>query len=332
MSVSTNALKRLALTLLPLPLWSVTISSLPHKEERFLYPVYPLACLAAAATTAAAPAAVAAFFAPLKKLLLPRSRPSSSSSSSKRSASFYSFFSVVLQASLVLFASAVGVSRVAALLASYSAPLGIYLSLPSDPVPPPPRRSDPDASSVEEEGETSSSNTNSLVCLGAEWHRFPSSFLLPGEAYRLGFVSAGFGGLLPVPFDSAKGGTRAAPDSLNDRNARDERNELANDAACDYFVGVAPPSGDARQVGRDWSEVASSPFLDVNAAAVRALPALSRAFYLPRWFAAGVLRRPSWAAEEGLLKERARYVLMKRNRNVQRGAARIAGNSAFASD
>ena len=52
-SVSPRALKRLALVLLPLPLWAVTISALPHKEERFLYPVYPLACLAAAATDVA---------------------------------------------------------------------------------------------------------------------------------------------------------------------------------------------------------------------------------------------------------------------------------------
>lgn len=329
LSVSPHALKRLALTLLPLPLWAITISSLSHKEERFLYPVYPLACLAAAATVATAPAAVAAaFFAPVKKMLLPRSSSRRSNSSSS-SASVYSFFSFALQASLVAAAALVGASRVSALLASYSAPLRIFSSLPSDPASPPPQRGDPDSAV---KGNSTSTTNHSLVCLGAEWHRFPSSFLLPGEAYRLAFVAAGFGGLLPVPFDVSRGGTRAAPDSLNDRNARDERNELVNDAPCDYFVGVAPPLGDARLEGRDWTEVAASPFLDVNAASVRALPALSRAFYLPRWFAEGVLRRPAWAAAEGLLRERGRYVLMKRRRGIRRGAARIAASAAFLSE
>lgn len=307
-SVSPRALQRLALALLPLPLWSLTISALPHKEERFLYPVYPLACLAAAAAVAAAPAAVAAVFGAASAALLPRQRRRSSAR--RGSASFYSLFSLALQASLVALAALVGASRVAALLASYSAPLRIYSSLPADPPAP-------------------AQNRSSLVCLGAEWHRFPSSFLLPGEAYRLAFVAAGFGGLLPVPFDASQGGSRAAPDSLNDRNARDERNELADDAACDYFVGLAPPLGDApraatagereegkegKEGGGDWAERAALPFLDVNAAAVRALPAPARAFYLPRWLAAGVFRRPSWAAEEGSLRERGRYVLMERLR------------------
>ncbi len=41
----------------------------------------------------------------------------------------------------------------------------------------------------------------SWVCLGDEWHRFPSHFLLPSAAYRLAFVGSGFRGLLPRPFD-----------------------------------------------------------------------------------------------------------------------------------
>lgn len=41
----------------------------------------------------------------------------------------------------------------------------------------------------------------SYVCLGDEWHRFPSSFHLPSPAYRLAFVKSGFRGLLPRPFD-----------------------------------------------------------------------------------------------------------------------------------
>ncbi len=33
---------RLAVAVAPVFVWVVAISALPHKEERFLYPVYPL--------------------------------------------------------------------------------------------------------------------------------------------------------------------------------------------------------------------------------------------------------------------------------------------------
>lgn len=42
------------------------------------------------------------------------------------------------------------------------------------------------------------------VCVGAEWHRFPSSFFLPGPSYRLQFVKSGFTGLLPRQYDPAQ--------------------------------------------------------------------------------------------------------------------------------
>ena len=42
------------------------------------------------------------------------------------------------------------------------------------------------------------------VCVGGEWHRFPSSFFLPSPAYRLAFVQSSFGGLLPTDFDTSK--------------------------------------------------------------------------------------------------------------------------------
>lgn len=39
------------------------------------------------------------------------------------------------------------------------------------------------------------------VCVGSEWHRFPSSFFLPSAQYKLQFVKSGFTGLLPRAFD-----------------------------------------------------------------------------------------------------------------------------------
>lgn len=40
------------------------------------------------------------------------------------------------------------------------------------------------------------------VCVGSEWHRFPSAFFLPADSYRLAFVDFGFGGMLPTEFNT----------------------------------------------------------------------------------------------------------------------------------
>ncbi len=46
------------------------------------------------------------------------------------------------------------------------------------------------------------------VCVGEEWHRFPSSFFLPSSAYRLRFVDPTFDGLLPRHFNRSEVGDR----------------------------------------------------------------------------------------------------------------------------
>ena len=42
------------------------------------------------------------------------------------------------------------------------------------------------------------------MCVGNEWHRFPSAFFLPSPRYRLAFVESGFGGLLPTDFNASR--------------------------------------------------------------------------------------------------------------------------------
>lgn len=38
------------------------------------------------------------------------------------------------------------------------------------------------------------------LCIGGEWHRFPSSFYIPDERVRLSFLRSDFHGQLPQPF------------------------------------------------------------------------------------------------------------------------------------
>ena len=49
------------------------------------------------------------------------------------------------------------------------------------------------------------------VCVGDQWHRFPSSFFLPGSRLRLQFVQSAFDGLLPRHFNASEVAPAAPP-------------------------------------------------------------------------------------------------------------------------
>lgn len=60
--------------------------------------------------------------------------------------------------------------------------------------------------------------SGSVLCVGSEWHRFPSSFFVPDYVGEVRWIDDGFRGLLPFPFNSTLGGTASAPPYLNDKN------------------------------------------------------------------------------------------------------------------
>lgn len=57
-----------------------------------------------------------------------------------------------------------------------------------------------------------------VLCVGSEWHRFPSSFFIPDYVAQVQWIDDGFRGLLPFPFNSTLGGTSAAPAYFNNKN------------------------------------------------------------------------------------------------------------------
>lgn len=73
------------------------------------------------------------------------------------------------------------------------------------------------------------SYAGSTVCVGSEWHRFPSSFFIPSYIKEVRWVDDGFRGLLPFPFNSTLGGTTAAPTYFNNKN-------MASDAQYVMFL------------------------------------------------------------------------------------------------
>lgn len=132
--------------LLPLHLWLGAMSAIAHKEERFMYVVYPHICLGAALSLDA-----------LCELGASRALVRFSKQAKPAAAA--------AAALLVGGMALLSVSRTAALLTNYDAPMRLFAELPPG---------------------------GGTVCFGSEWFRFPSSFFLPGDDFKVGFVKTRF--------------------------------------------------------------------------------------------------------------------------------------------
>ncbi|CAN8024902.1 unnamed protein product [Ixodes persulcatus] len=123
----------------PMYLWFAIFFSQAHKEERFLFPVYPLVCLCAAVTLDSLEAlvAVGGWARRLERL----------GSSASR------FLWVAFLATTTL----LSISRTVALYRNFRAPMEIYMEL----------------------APLAGDGRATTLCLGKEWYRFPSSFFLP---------------------------------------------------------------------------------------------------------------------------------------------------------
>ncbi|OQR85604.1 alpha mannosyltransferase [Achlya hypogyna] len=209
--------------LLPLGVWLGIMFAQPHKEERFLYPIYPYVCLAAAW---ALQSLVCVLPVGLGRLGV---------------AVFFALYVVT------------STLRVVSVTTQYGAPLMVYQFLST--------HLEQDAAAVR-------------VCVGKEWHRFPSHFFLPDHA-RLAFVRSAFRGQLPTSFTT----TYAIPEHMNDLNL-EEVSRYVDLASCDFVVDrdVPTPSADEPSFAQDpaWAPVYAEPFLLAEAS-----ERIARAFYVP---------------------------------------------------
>ncbi|PIA42223.1 hypothetical protein AQUCO_02100239v1 [Aquilegia coerulea] len=148
----------------PMYIWLAFMSLQPHKEERFLYPVYPLVCVAAAAVIESFPDLFRDKYAPNEKSLTV-------------------MIAKILRPMVLGLILCASHSRTFSLINGYSAPLEIYKHFEHH----------------EDVG------TGSVVCVGSEWHRFPSSFFVPDYVGEVRWIDDGFRGLLPLPFNATLG-------------------------------------------------------------------------------------------------------------------------------
>ena len=174
----------------PFYMWLTLFSLQRHKEERFMYPMYPALALNAAVS--------------LYILLVPLIGVADQGATTTigRSSKFKQRIIWILG----LVTMSTGLLRTVGMVTAYSAPIQVHRALllrhKHDMV-----------------------NAHANICYGKEWYRYPSSFFLP-DGFRAKFVKSAFDGLLPGEFSEAKVGfgfwpTWLVPSGMNDRNEED---------------------------------------------------------------------------------------------------------------
>lgn len=217
----------LAVRLAPFYVWLGTLTAQAHKEERFVFPAYPFLLFNAATTLYLMRGWLETAYIRVTK--------------SPYRASSTSIFSQATRA-VTLFAAVISVARILAWSYYFHAPLSVIHALetqelprvlnvtgllpPPPPIPPKTLSSDPrDTPRIDLRPVKL---LNITLCIGKEWYRFPSHFLVP-DGVNVEFVKSEFNGLLPRHFvPSTNGsllwtrdGTRFTPQDLNDLNKED---------------------------------------------------------------------------------------------------------------
>ncbi|DAZ98957.1 TPA: hypothetical protein N0F65_000489 [Lagenidium giganteum] len=202
---------RLLAFLSPLYIWMAIMFSQAHKEERFLFPVYPLLCLGAAVTLSAIAFQTQRVFGPA-------------------SAVGGAVTKLIVWGTLGSYA-VLSASRVTSNTLNYSAPLRVYQHLSEHVLP----------NQLTARGALLGPNAAATVCISKEWYRFPTSFFIPSNATQVLFLKSSFSGLLPKPFEQHENGTSTIPSAMNNQN-REEPSRYANVEDCDYVVDLNLPA------------------------------------------------------------------------------------------
>ncbi|XP_042901366.1 alpha-1,2-mannosyltransferase ALG9 [Parasteatoda tepidariorum] len=235
----------LILCLVPMYLWMLFFFPLAHKEERFLFPIFPMICLGGAVGIDSLQRIYHYLFG-------------------KKKMSDYLDYTSWISVSIMILFTILSTSRIFAVYKGYRAPNEVFMELGTYPY---------------------NENLHPLppeypvnVCVGKEWYRFPSHFFLP-DNWNLQFLQSDFKGHLPKPYSSLPNATRIIPSDMNDLNL-EEPSRYVNIKECDYIVDSDFPhfSKLEPRYSRDpnWKVLFSVPFLD----AARSHQ-FFRAFYVP---------------------------------------------------
>eukprot|EP00188_Purpureofilum_apyrenoidigerum_P006193 Plantae.Rhodophyta-Purpureofilum_apyrenoidigerum.ctg9180.p1 GENE.Plantae.Rhodophyta-Purpureofilum_apyrenoidigerum.ctg9180~~Plantae.Rhodophyta-Purpureofilum_apyrenoidigerum.ctg9180.p1 ORF type:complete len:671 (+),score=82.18 Plantae.Rhodophyta-Purpureofilum_apyrenoidigerum.ctg9180:33-2015(+) len=265
-----------AIFLSPSWIWLFVFFNQPHKEERFMSPIYPQLCLIASVTLTDI---LTLLFGETSEGSLRLDHSEGATDDNKatlngdsRKGIIFTLMRTFFTLLILSICALLSASRTAAILRNYSAPVEIFKTL----------------SRVEFQRGIGPRNAPSVfyardaeinICMGKEWHRFPSNFFLPDQRYRLRFVKSNFDGMLPKFFNESRYGSRAKTTGFNSFNREDPGQYISDPAQrCHYYVdmgatgetGENPIPEDSRAV------LFREPFVDKERS-----PLLVRTFYVP---------------------------------------------------
>ncbi|VVC34297.1 GPI mannosyltransferase [Cinara cedri] len=229
--------------LTPLYLWFFVFIIQPHKEERFLFPIYPLIQLASS-------------------ISLEYIRDMHLHSSIIHNFNFLKLYNKFVDIAYIPFLFVfflLGVSRSTLLIKAYRAPLIAYTQLSSDLLTLP---------------ETDIIN----LCVGKEWHRYPSSFFLPSDRWKMHFIRSDFRGLLPGRFSEES--LTEVVENFNDQN-KEELDKYSDIRICHFLVDLNSNQTSEMEPnyvegGSQWTLWLSIPFMNNQKTSL-----LYRTFYIP---------------------------------------------------
>ncbi|XP_030749642.1 alpha-1,2-mannosyltransferase ALG9 [Sitophilus oryzae] len=199
------------LSLSPMFLWLAVFMFQKHKEERFLFPIYPMICLAGAISLDIVQKLLFRCWSLFHKY--------ANKSTSLRNVHYLdkTTFVTIIAVGLSFI---LGISRIIALYRNYHAPLDLMMELNRYP------------------SEIKISDRSQIhVCFGKEWHRYPSSFFLPNTNWNVHFIKSEFDGMLPAPYASQHNATQIVHPHFNDQN-KEEPSLYYNVNHCHFLLDL----------------------------------------------------------------------------------------------
>ena len=249
-------------------------SLVPHKEERFLTQVYPSIVLGSALV-------LGTLIAHLNSLF-----------SSK-----LAFLGKVIGVCCLVLYVLLSISRNAALVMNFSGHRRLLSGFNSY---------------LNDNVEMKLINRDLNVCMGKDWYRFESSFLLPmlskgvniesSKNTEMFWIDANFTGLLPQPFGPFPSGLSTPTGSFNNEN-REEKVAYTSLDICDFVIDTvssSDPLDIARRNGADFQTLFCFDILDLDHS-----DAPWRSFYIPL----NAVSHHYTFADMCLFKSRTRLVL-----------------------
>ncbi|XP_020288827.1 alpha-1,2-mannosyltransferase ALG9 isoform X2 [Pseudomyrmex gracilis] len=235
-------------SLAPLYLWLLVFFLQPHKEERFLFPVYPMICLAGAIAVDI----VQKLYFYIRTKVNPW-----------HIGCHYLQYTAHITGLAIIVCGLLGLSRSLALYKGYYAPMEVMIEV--------------NKLKIENEA---SNNIDINFCVGKEWHRFPSSFFFPTNNWKLRYLSSEFKGQLPQPFLEHENATNVIQPHFNDMN-REEPSRYFDLEKCHFLLDLDIGTETALEpnysrLSDRFTVIRSFKFLDVSKS-----HSFFRAFYIP---------------------------------------------------